>query len=302
MSPRPLVSVIIPHLNEPDDLRRCLDSLEKQKADGIPFEVIVVDNGSRELPTEVCAGVGLESEPCPGPGLARNRGAGVAQAEILAFIDADCVAETGWVRGIVEFFDRHPDVDCIAGDIRVARADPNRPTAIEAYEGIFSYRVKLYVERQHFATTGNMAVRRTTFQAVGPFGGIAMMEDNDWGQRATAKGFRIAYAPKVRVSTQPCRTFAELTRRWDRHIAHAFNQSARHPVAIGKWIARSLMIAASPAGEIVRIVLSDKVSSPRERWLALVCLTRVRLYRARKMLALALTGDSTPLVAKWNRD
>jgi cellulose synthase/poly-beta-1,6-N-acetylglucosamine synthase-like glycosyltransferase len=226
----------------------------------------------------------------------------VAQAEILAFIDADCLADAGWIRGIVTFFDRHPEVDCIAGDIRIARADPHRATAIEAYEGIFSYRVRLYVERQHFATTGNMAVRRATFRAVGPFGGIAIMEDNDWGQRATARGHRIAYAPQVRVVTQPCKTFAELTRRWDRHIAHAFHQSPRHPVGLGKWIARSLLIAASPAGEIVRIVLSDKVSSPRERWLALACLTRVRLYRARKMLELALTGNATPLVAKWNRD
>jgi glycosyltransferase involved in cell wall biosynthesis len=295
------VSVIIPHLNEPDDLRRCLAALVAQKADGIPFEIIVVDNGSRELPTEICAGVRLEQELTPGPGPARNRGASVAGADIIAFIDADCLADAGWIRGIVECFDRNPDVHCLAGDIQLTPATCSSATAIEAYERIFSYRVQRYVERDHFAATGNMAVRKEVFRTVGPFGGISVMEDNEWGQRATAQGFRIVYAPQVRVYTPPCKTFRELTGRWDRHIAHEFQEVGPHPFHTIKWVARSLAIAISPLIEVVRVMSSDRVSNLQERFLALLCVTRVRFYRSRKMLGLALIGDATRMVENWNR-
>ncbi len=165
----PRISIVIPHLNEPDNLRRCLLSLAAQRSEGIPFEIIVVDNGSTELPQAVCSefeGVRLEHEPVPGPGPARNLGARCARAELLAFIDSDCIAQPGWLRAMVEAMDGNPDIDFAGGDIGVLPADPKRPTAVEAYENIFSYRAQLYAERGHTAT-GNMVVRTGVFQAVG---------------------------------------------------------------------------------------------------------------------------------------
>lgn len=301
-NPPPRVSVIIPHLNEPEALSRCIGSLQKQKVDGVPFEIIVVDNGSRHSPDGICAGVRLEREHIPGPGPARNRGAQVAKGEFLAFIDADCVADEGWVRGIVTFFDSNPDVSCLAGDIRVACANPEHATSVEAFENVFSYRARLYVERHHYAATGNMAVRREAFTAVGPFGGIAVMEDRDWGQRATALGFRIAYVPEMRVLTSPCGSFAELAKRWDRHVAHEFERVGGNPLRMAVWFFRSLAFAASPVREISTVLQSDRVSGLRERLLAFTCLTRVRLYRARRMLELGLRRDTTRMIGNWNRD
>ena len=301
----PSISVVIPHLNEPVELRRCLTSLTAQKSAGIPFEIIVVDNGSRELPVAVCSefeDVRLEQERTPGPGPARNYGAGLARAPIISFIDADCVADTGWIPNIAKFFDQNLDVDFVAGDIRVARADPRHATAFEAYESIFSYRAKLYVERDHYAATGNMSVRSQIFRLVGPFGGIAISEDREWGQRATAMGFRLAFAPEIRVFTPGCITFAELVRRWDRAILHDFEELRPGPGTTMSWLLRSLAVAVSPLFEIVRILRSERVSGVRERWLAFVCLVRVRLYRAGKMVALAFEYDSQRLARTWNRE
>ncbi|WP_047144043.1 glycosyltransferase family A protein [Aquamicrobium sp. LC103] len=300
----PLVSVIIPHLNEPEDLRRCLAALSAQRSPDIPFEIIVVDNGSRVSPADVCGGfpgVRLENEPVPGPGPARNRGAAVATAEILAFIDADCVACPGWVRAIVQRLAPGSDIDFAGGDIRILPASPDRFTAIEAYESIFSYRAQTYVERYGFAATGNMAVRASVFRAVGPFGGISTMEDTEWGQRASARGYRIAYLPEARVLTPSCTSFGELRRRWDRHIAHEFRHVGRRPAALLKWLAASAVMAASPLGEVPKIMRSDRVSGWRERGLALACLTRVRLYRAWRMLGLAVRDDTAAMVGAWNR-
>ena len=168
----PKLSVIIPHLNEPGELPDAWTRWIRHGADGVPFEVIVVDNGSTELPETVChrAGVRLESEPIPGPGPARNCGANVARAALLAFIDADCVADPNWVRTIVEFMDRNRTVDVVGGDIGILAVDPAQLTSVEAYESNLSYRVRLYVERYGFAATGNMAVRAEVFRAMVPSG------------------------------------------------------------------------------------------------------------------------------------
>ena len=280
------------------------NSLDTQCADGVPFEVIVVDNGSTELPETVChrAGVRLESEPIPGPGPARNRGANVARAALLAFIDADCVADPNWVRTIVEFMDRNRTVDVVGGDIGILAVDPAQLTSVEAYESIFSYRVRLYVERYGFAATGNMAVRAEVFRAIGPFGGISTMEDTEWGQRASSHGYRFAYLATAKVLTTSCRSFSELCRRWDRHVAHEFRGVRRNPAGILSWVVKSAVVAASPLAEVVSVMRSGRVSGLWTRLGALTCLIRIRQYRAGQMLRLTFKDDATRIVASWNRE
>lgn len=305
ISALPQISVVIPHLNEPGDLQRCLVALAAQRQDGVDFEVIVVDNGSRELPAAVCSGfdwVRLEQEITPGPGPARNRGAGVARAPIIAFIDADCIAQAGWVRGIAEFFATKPEADILAGDVGVARADPRHPTALELYESIYSYRVRLYVERDRYAATGNMAVRKQVLDAVGRFGGIATMEDKEWGQRAVAQGFGLVFVPQVKVLTPACRTLAELAKRWDRHIAHDFGEISRERRGRWKWSLLSFAVAVSPLAEAAKLAVSGRGYGWRERLSALRCVTEIRLYRAQKMLSLLGNDRAGQMVNSWNRD
>ena len=198
----PQISVVIPHHNDPG-LGACLDALAGQRADGVPFEILVVDNGSEALPSEVCAahpGVRLLSEATPGPGPARSHGAANARAPLIAFIDADCRADPGWIAAIAAAF-ADPATEIVGGDVRIAPVAPERMTVIEAYESVFGYRQKLYIERDHYAATCNMAVRRAIFAAVGPFAGIGTAEDMDWGRRATAMGYRHGYLPGMRVRT-----------------------------------------------------------------------------------------------------
>lgn len=300
----PRVSIILPHLNEPD-LLLCLRSLEAQASSGIPFEILVVDNGSRELPEATVAQVPharLLREPTPGPGPARNCGAAAARAPILAFIDADCTADPNWLATIADCFETRPDVDFTGGDIRIRPADPARLTAVEAYESIYSYRTRYYVEELGFAATGNMAVRAAVFAKVGPFGGIGTMEDTEWGQLASAMGFRIAYLADARVYTPSCRSFAELARRWDRHVAHEFRTVADQPMGTLRWLARSAVMALSPLGEVPRIWRSDRVTGWRERLAALQCVTQVRLYRAGRMIGLVWHNNAASMVDMWNRE
>ena len=301
----PMISVIIPHLNEPDELRRCLASLVAQRTTDIPCEIIVVDNGSAQPPTGVCAdfdGVKLEVELVPGPGPARNRGAAVAQGEILAFIDCDCIAGSRWIEYIVSFFARNPDVDFVGGDIRIQPAQPERLTAIEAYESVFSYRNDRYVTEYAFSATGNMAVRAKVFAAVGPFGGIGTMEDTDWGMKASAEGYRIAYLDEAKVYTPPCASLGELLVRWDRHVAHEFRKLGPHVADNLMWALKSVAVALSPLAETITVFRTRRIRTLRARVLAFAVLVCVRLHRARRMIGFLLSDNTSSTVGKWNRE
>lgn len=268
-----------------------------------PFEIIVVDNGSRIPPSEVCAAFGakLLIQPVPGPGPARNMGAAASTGGILAFIDADCVADPRWLAEICGYFRDNPDAEIIGGDVRVGCKEPGRPTWLEAYESVFAYRMKEYIARQGFTGTGNLAMRRTTFDAVGPFGGIEIAEDRDWGQRALAMGRITRYCASMIVFHPARENFSEIARKWQRHIAHDLEAMRAKPAWRVRWLARAMAVAASPAYEIIRISLSDRISGPRARLLAFAGVVMIRFYRAAVMCNAAFSGDAPSMAQRWNR-
>lgn len=302
------ISVVIAHLNQPGHLARCLAALAAQHRP--PDAVIVVDNGSRALPQALCArhGARLLSEPQPGPGPARNRGAAAAAAgvaagaePVLAFIDADCIADPGWLAA-AEAALADPGAGILGGDVRIALRDPSRPTITEAYESQYAYRMDRYIARQGFTGTGNLVVRRAIFQAVGPFAGIAQAEDRDWGQRATAKGYRIRFVPGMRVYHPARASLAELCVKLDRASAHDYARARTRRFGRLRFALKALAMPPSVLAELPVLATSRRLAGPRARLQALAALTRLRLHRARVMTRLLLRGDAQAVAGSWNRD
>jgi hypothetical protein len=161
--------------------------------------------------------------------------------------------------------------------------------------------MKEYISKQGFTGTGNLAMRAVTFAAVGPFGGIGIAEDRDWGQRALRMGRRTHYCASMIAYHPARRSFAEIARKWERHIAHDFEAVRSKAGWRLRWLARTAAVAASPPYEIVRIGLSDRLRGLRSRTLALAGVTLIRAYRARVMLSLAFGGSAPSLAARWNR-
>ncbi|MGY6409640.1 MAG: glycosyltransferase [Alkalilacustris sp.] len=297
----PVISVVIPHLNQPAMLARGLDALMAGRR--VPDEVIVVDNGSEALPEAVCAAhpcVRLLQEPEPGPGPARNRGVTAARGDILAFIDADCIAAPDWLAE-AEAAMADPEADILGGDVRIAMADPARPTMLEAYESVYAYRMDRYIARQNFTGTGNLVVRRRVLEAVGPFAGLAVAEDRDWGHRATARGHRIRYVAAMRVYHPARPNFAALFRKWDRQMAHDFAAARTRRLGRVRWSVKTVAMALSPLAELPRVLICDRIHGVRARLLAMAAVTRIRLYRSARMVWLLAGGDSTALSGTWNR-
>ena len=294
------VSVIVPHLNQPEFLENCLASLDAQTLPRDRFEVIVVDNGSTQLPVSVVekhAGMKLVQEMQPGPGPARNRGVREATGSIFAFVDADCRAHPDWLRAGVATIEASAPHTILGGDVQIWRDDKQRFSATEAYESIFAYRFKLYIEQHGFSGTGNLMARRVDFDKVGPFAGINVAEDIDWGRRALQGGCKFVYAPEMIVYHPARKSLGELFVKWDRHLQHAANISDGTFVSKARWLARAAAVLISPAVEWPKVVFSDRLPSVSTKAKALYVLTIVRAYRAWRMAT--LVGSSGGVV--WNR-
>lgn len=102
------ISIIIPALNEERMIGRCLESLAKLTFSRDRFEVLVVDNGSRDRTLEIAESfhdrLKLRILQKPGVRISalRNLGARAAAGDILAFLDADCLAPENWLDRIFE--------------------------------------------------------------------------------------------------------------------------------------------------------------------------------------------------------
>ncbi|GGE03526.1 hypothetical protein GCM10011529_07510 [Polymorphobacter glacialis] len=302
-SAQPRVTVIIPHLNTPESLGRCLDSVTAQHLDRGRAQIIVVDNGSSVSLDAVKAryrGVVFAAEPRPGPGLARNHGIALAAAPVLAFIDADCRAAPGWLQAAVDAVEADPARAIIGGDIRIDFADAAHLTPIEAYEAVFGFRQQMYIEQKHFSVTANLAMARRVHAIVGDFAGIDTAEDLDWGQRAHRLGFAIHYLPSMRVYHPARPDSTALERKWQRHTRHDWNAHVAGGRPAWRWRARAAAMALSLPVEALKLFTSDRISGAANRLAGVGALARIRWFRATEMLRL-MSAPTESGADFWNR-
>lgn len=299
----PEITVVAPHLNQPDLLELCLASLAAQTLAPGRFEVLVVDNGSAVPPEAVVARhpfARLVVEPTPGPGPARNRGIALARAPIVAFLDADCIADPNWLSGHLAAFAAHPEAKILGGDVRIFAAGP-RPNVAEAFDLVYGIRQRWTIARHGFAATANLAVRREVFETVGPFGGLSISEDMEWGMRAHGKGFPTRFVREAVVRHPARTTMGALHKQWDRHISHHWSMQPKTARGTALWVARAAAMAASPIAELPRVLGSDRLSGPRQRLDAFRGVASMRLYRARRMMEELVRPDSRGRSERWNR-
>lgn len=301
---RPRVSVIIPHFNTPELLVKCLQSVAAQSLDHGWFEIIVVDNGSR-LPMRLLEatwpGVRFLIERQKGPGPARNTGVRAARADILAFVDADVRVAPGWLKAGLKAVGRNP-LALYGGDIRIDVGDRRHMSDVEAFESVFSFRQKSYINKKHYSVTANLIMTRAVFEKAGPFDGIDKPEDRAFGERAHALGIRTRYAPRM-LAFHPARADAADIRRKFGRVAHqAFSQFQERGRPLLLWDARAAAMAVSGLAHAPMMLFSRRVIGLGNRARGLRLLMQLRWQRALDMLELsrkARAGDQLALV-NWN--
>ena len=274
-----LVSVIVPHLNDYENLDACLTLLEAQSFPGDRTEVIIADNGSSRGLDAVRAIVGTRGRVIEvaerGAGPARNAGVGASQGDAIAFIDSDCRPDPRWLEeGLAEL----RLADFAGGRVDVLVEDPLRMTAAEAFESVFAFQNEAYVKGRNFTVTASMFVWRSVFESVGGFEN-GVPEDKDWCMRAVRKGYRIRFAPKSIVGHPARRTMPELKRKWRRltiESCEGARREGRGPILVlaRQWAA---LLAVVPHAFVP--LVSSRLSGMRNRILAIGALARIRAYR-----------------------
>jgi len=109
-------SIIIPAYNAEDTIGKCLQSIKNMDYPKDNYEIIVVDNGSKDNTYNIAEKLGAKviqgAKLVKGRqfrntiGALRNLGAKDAKGEILCFLDADIIANKNWLKKVEEYFGR----------------------------------------------------------------------------------------------------------------------------------------------------------------------------------------------------
>jgi len=274
-----LVSVIVPHLNDYDNLDACLTLLRAQSFPSDRTEIIVADNGSSRGPDAVRRIVGTRGRFVEvaerGAGPARNAGVRASRGEALAFIDSDCRPHPRWLEeGLAEL----QSADFVGGRVDVLVEDPRRMTAAEAFESVFAFRNDHYVKDRNFTVTASMFVWRSVFDAVGGFDN-GVPEDLDWCRRARRQGYRIGFAPNSIVGHPARRTMTELKRKWRRLTLEWCEGARRDRRGPAFMLMHAWAVLLSIGPHALAAITSNRLSGTRNRSLAIGALAWIRAYR-----------------------
>lgn len=193
----PVISVVVPALNEQSVIAHCLVSLQQQKLPAACFEVIVVDNGSvdrtREIARSFSGALPLTVLERSGVRISalRNAGAAIARGRFLAFLDADCVAPHHWLQQIVDLLR--------ADEFRIVGAQYRIPAGSSwVARAWYGDLWRLKDGPVSYVPGGDLAINRELFMNVGGFDEtIVTSEDTEFCERAAASSVPILAVPSL---------------------------------------------------------------------------------------------------------
>jgi len=131
----PIVSVVIPCLNEEENIEECVRrALTVMAKAGIPGEVVVADNASEDRSAELAAAAGARVVPEPrrGYGSAYLAGFNAARGRYIVMADADLTYDFGEIPRFVEQLDAGAEL--VMGD-RMDNIHPGAMPWLHRYVG-----------------------------------------------------------------------------------------------------------------------------------------------------------------------
>ena len=214
------VTVILCTYNRAPTLRKALESVAKSIVpDSIDWEVLVVDNNSRdktrETVEEFCASYPRRFrylfEAAQGKSHALNSGIRATGADILAFMDDDVEVDSHWLHTLTSVFSRGPWTG--AGG-RIRAEEGFVPPLWMETSGRYALAPLAFFdlgpdagETKEAPFGTNMAFKRDVFKKYGGFrtdlgpqpGSEIRNEDTEFGERLLAGGERFWYEPSALV-------------------------------------------------------------------------------------------------------
>ncbi|MBO7716701.1 MAG: glycosyltransferase [Methanobrevibacter sp.] len=192
------ISIIIPTYNEEEYLPKLLESIKSQ--DFTDYEIIVADAQSDDNTREIAKEYGcvVVEGGLPGPG--RNRGAEVAQGEILLFLDSDLELTENYLSNVIEEFESE-DLG-----IAITQMTPLSEKKRDKYLHDLANWFMIAVEniKPHGAGCYGIISKKELHDEVGGFDeNLSFGEDTDYIERvAEISEFKVLRNARIGVSTR----------------------------------------------------------------------------------------------------
>ncbi len=200
----PSIAIVMPAYNAAREVELSIPAAQAALKAAGGGELLVVDPASTDGTGDVAERLGARVHRLPqreGPARARNEGVALIDAEIVVFIDSDCVAKPDVVKRALAAFEEDPTLISLTGSY-----DEHPP-----YRGFAS----LYMNLRHHFThqralregasfwAGLGVIRRSVFLEVGGFDAeqfpMPMIEDIELALRLKGLG-RTALDPELQVT------------------------------------------------------------------------------------------------------
>ena len=246
---QPLASVIIPAYNAESIIAACIESVLNQTYPRQKYEIIVIDNNSRDKTSEVIwryPVIYLLEERQQSAAAARNCGIRQAKGKIVALIDSDCIADRNWLAQGIESFD-DPEVVGVGGRIE-AYSSLNAIERFQARHGfadqLGNYSSEKIVSKCAKMITGNVFYRREVFERLGYFDtDLISGEDADFGYKVqNTPNYRVIYNENALVYHRHSSTFHKL---WNQYYHYGYyrqlSQAKHYPDHAEKWTANGYL-------------------------------------------------------------
>ncbi len=185
------VCFIIPAHNEERYIQRCIDSIHAQCSPhsfSAELQTIVVDSGSTDGTGKIAAELGAKVIVTPpgNAGTTRNVGAKQTDADVLAFVDADCVLPPEWLAHCLAHLTT-PEV--VAVGAPQACASRNATWVEQVWVDTIIPKEAEAFSEQNWLPAFNFLVRKEVFKKVGGFDEeLSTCEDSDLSFRLSELG------------------------------------------------------------------------------------------------------------------
>ena len=218
------ISVIVCTYNRAALLPGVLTQLCQQDYPPESFEIIIVDNGSKDDTAQVVQRfkpdrkltLRLVQESRPGVTYARNRGAEEARYPYLAYLDDDCSVGRDWLSQLVSGFGLSDQVSVVAGRVSVDLGDQKKPAWLGARSMLwladfnFPGSEPRILQDPAYVCEGNMAIKKQAWESVGGFLGmdqfssphVASQEIVYLLEQIKRQGGRVAFVPAANANHQ----------------------------------------------------------------------------------------------------
>jgi len=219
-----MISIIIPAFNSEKTIKRCINSLLKQSLPKKMFEIIVVDDGSKDKTIQIAKESGadkvLASEHLSS-GKARNIGVKNAQGNLIAFIDSDCKAKKDWLV-IIQKELQH--CDGITGPL--LNGNNNIVSWAEYLIEFSDFNENTPRSHIKFGAGGNQAYKKSDFLSTSGFlEDQTHSEDVQFGKSFHDSGKTITFVPELQVYHYGRRKFRPFLQNMKRFGKRSFQDS-----------------------------------------------------------------------------